>query len=341
MKDLQTTPAGSDQKLLVVSGLVRHFRQRRGQLFETTKLVRAVDNISFYLNAGETLGLVGESGCGKSTAGRLAVGMDLPTEGSVLFQGLDVVNLPIKEWRSMRRQLQMIFQDPAGALDPRMTAIRQIGEPLEIHGIGTEEERKQTVEEICEAVGLTEATKYRFPHELSGGQQQRVVIARALVLKPKLIVCDEPISALDVSIQAQVVNLLADLRQKYGLAYLFISHDLKVIRHISDRIAVMYLGEIVESGDREALFSRPLHPYTQALISAVPIPDPMRHSKRTILKGDPPSPIGPPSGCRFHTRCPIARPVCAEKKPELRSAPNHHSAACHFAEFNTDQKEST
>ena len=341
MNDLQTTPAGSDDKLLVVSGLVRHFRQRRGHLFETIKLVRAVDNISFYLNAGETLGLVGESGCGKSTVGRLAIGMDLPTEGSVLFQGLDVATLPIKAWRSMRRQLQMIFQDPAGALDPRMTAIRQIGEPLEIHGIGTEEERKQTVEEICEAVGLTEATKYRFPHELSGGQQQRVVIARALVLKPKLIVCDEPISALDVSIQAQVVNLLADLRQKYGLAYLFISHDLKVIRHISDRIAVMYLGEIVESGGREALFGRPLHPYTQALISAVPIPDPMRHSERTILKGDPPSPIDPPSGCRFHTRCPIARPICAEKKPELRSASNHHSAACHFAEFEADKKEST
>lgn len=341
MNDLQTAPAGSDEKLLVVSGLVRHFRQRRGHLFETIKRVRAVDNISFYLNAGETLGLVGESGCGKSTVGRLAIGMDLPTAGSVLFQGLDMATLPIREWRSMRRQLQMIFQDPAGALDPRMTAIRQIGEPLEIHDIGTKEERKQTVEEICEAVGLTEATKYRFPHELSGGQQQRVVIARALVLKPKLIVCDEPISALDVSIQAQVVNLLSDLRQKYGLAYLFISHDLKVVRHISDRIAVMYLGEIVESGNREALFGRPLHPYTQALISAVPIPDPMRHSARTILKGDPPSPIDPPPGCRFHTRCPIARPVCAEKKPEFRSASNHHFAACHFAEFDAEKKEST
>jgi oligopeptide/dipeptide ABC transporter ATP-binding protein len=239
----------------------------------------------------------------------------------------------------MRRELQMVFQDPAGALDPRKSAIDQIREPLAIHGIGSRAERERIVGEICEAVGLPEATKTRFPHELSGGQQQRAVIARALILKPKLIVCDEPISALDVSIQAQVVNLLADLRKTFGLAYLFISHDLKVVRHISDRIAVMYLGEIVETGARDELFKTPLHPYTQALISAVPIPDPLRPSDRTILKGDPPSPIDPPSGCRFHTRCPVSRPNCAEIKPEIRSATRTHSVACHFAKINSEYKE--
>jgi oligopeptide transport system ATP-binding protein len=318
--------------ILTVDNLVRHFRKRRTHPFAKSSVIRAVDGISFELRKGETLGLVGESGCGKSTTGRLVLGIDEPTAGTVAFAGKPVSGMTAQEWRSLRRDMQMVFQDPLGALDPRMTAEEQIAEPLEIHEIGTKAERQAMVSEMLSAVGLPEPMKTRFPHELSGGQQQRVVIARALILKPRLIVCDEPVSALDVSVQAQVVNLLAELQQKFDLTYLFISHDLKVVRHLSHRVAVMYLGEIVEAGKRDPLFDSPLHPYTQALMSAVPVPDPDITPNRIILSGDPPSPVDPPSGCRFHTRCPYAESICAERKPELKEAEQGQWVACHIAD---------
>jgi oligopeptide transport system ATP-binding protein len=316
--------------LLSVRQLVRHFRRRRAHPFDRPDVVRAVDGIDFELAHGETLSIVGESGCGKTTTGRLVLGIDDPTSGSVFFEGKDVSRLPDAEWRALRLDLQMIFQDPMGALDPRMTAEQQIREPLEIHDIGSEEERDRKVTEVLEAVSLPDAMRTRYPHELSGGQQQRVVIARALILEPKLVVCDEPISALDVSVQAQVVNLLANLQKERGISYLFISHDLKVVRFVSHRVAVMYLGEIVEIGTRDTLFNEPLHPYTQALISAIPVPDPDAKKDRIILAGDPPSPVSPPSGCRFHTRCPYAQPLCAETIPELLSAKGDRKVACHL-----------
>ena len=319
-----------DNALVSVKDLVRHFRKRRRVLFSAQQIVRAVDGVSFDMRSGETLGLVGESGCGKSTVGRLVLGIDQATSGDVRFQGRDIGKLPAEEQRTLSREMQMIFQDPLGALDPRMDVQSQIREPLDIHGIGLPQERAEQVDQMLEAVSLPQETKTRYPHELSGGQQQRVVVARALILRPKLLVCDEPVSAVDVSIQAQVLNLLTDLRSKFNLTYLFISHDLKVVRHISNRVAVMYLGKIVETGERKTIFDNPLHPYTQALISAIPVPDPSSQHQRVLLKGEPPSPLNPPVGCRFHTRCPYAQKECREQEPELKPAGSSREVACHL-----------
>ena len=320
--------------LLRVENLVKHFPIMRGIFQKQVGAVRAVDDVSFEVKRGETLGLVGESGCGKSTTGRAVLQLHRPTSGSVYYDGVDLVKLKGEELRKMRRKIQMIFQDPYASLNPRMTVGEIIREPLLVHNVATEADANDRVKQLLELVRLNPSFATRYPHEFSGGQRQRIGIARALALQPSFIVCDEPISALDVSIQAQVVNLLEELQDKFGLTYLFIAHDLSMVRHISDRVAVMYLGVVVEMATRDELFKNPLHPYTQALLSAVPIPDPVKEStrKRTILVGDVPSPANPPSGCRFRTRCPIAEPICAEKRPEFREVKPGHFAACFFAE---------
>ena len=328
----QTALAGVPALILEVEDLARYFRLKRRGLFGARETVKAVDGVSFTLKEGETLGLVGESGCGKSTTGRLVLGILPPTAGKVCFSGKDLAQLEDDDWRAVRLDLQMIFQDALSALDPRMTVATQVREPLDIHEVGRMEERNRRVQEMLDAVVLPGGLAHRYPHELSGGQQQRVVIARALILEPRLIVCDEPVSALDVSVQAQVVNLLAELQRRFNVAYLFISHDLSVVRHISHRIGVMYLGRIVEEGKRDDLFDRPRHPYTRALLSAIPVPDPKVKRERLILEGDPPSAIAPPSGCRFHTRCPFAEPVCSERTPELKPVGAYHRVACHLVE---------
>jgi oligopeptide/dipeptide ABC transporter ATP-binding protein len=316
--------------LLEVQGLRRHFILERRGLWRRPARLRAVDDVSFRVYPGETLGLVGESGCGKSTVGRLVLGLERPDTGSIAFEGRSVVGQSRREWRSMRRSAQMVFQDPLSSLDPRIDLGRQIVEPLQIHGIGDDASQAERLQRVLAAVGLAQELTRRYPHEISGGQQQRVVIARALILEPKLMVCDEPVSALDVSVQAQVVNLLARVQREQHIAYLFISHDLKVVRHISHRVAVMYLGQLVEVAERDALFREPLHPYTQALIAAVPIPDPTRRGRRVLLQGDPPSPIDPPAGCRFHTRCPHAQPICSEREPSLEAVTETRWVACHL-----------
>ena len=305
------------QPLLRAERLVKHF-----------KAVRAVDDISFELYPGETLALVGESGCGKSTAGRLALRLIEPTSGKIWFDGRDLLGLAEREVRSLRREMQMIFQDPYGSLNPRMTVGDMLAEPLALHGLakGRESER---VAELLRLVGLAPEHARRYAHEFSGGQRQRIGIARAVAVEPRLIVCDEPVSALDVSIQAQVINLLQDLQRRFGLAYLFIAHDLAVVKHIATRVAVMYLGKIVELADKRALFAEPRHPYTHALLSAIPIPDPSLKRERLVLQGDVPSPQRPPQGCRFHTRCPHARERCRQEEPPLASAEGH-CVACHF-----------
>jgi len=320
--------------LLRVNELVKHFPIMRGFIQKQVGAVRAVDGVSFDVKRGETLGLVGESGCGKSTTGRSILQLYRPTSGEVVFDGVDLVQLKGEDLRKMRRKMQMIFQDPYASLNPRMTVGEIVGEPLLVHNLATEKEANERVKQLLELVNLNASFATRYPHEFSGGQRQRIGVARALALQPSFIVCDEPISALDVSIQAQVVNLLEELQEKFNLTYLFIAHDLSMVRHISDRVAVMYLGVIVELTSRDELYSKPLHPYAQALLSAVPIPDPVAEStrRRTILEGDVPSPAHPPSGCRFRTRCPIAEEICAEKRPEFREIIPGHFVACFFAE---------
>ncbi len=322
-----------NEVLLSVRDLNKHFPIKSGIIFKKSKAyVHAVDGVSFDIYKGETLGLVGESGCGKSTTGRTILQLYKPTSGSVMFEGKDLASLSGSEMRMVRKDLQMIFQDPYASLNPRMTVGQIIGEPMEIHNTYRGESQKNRVQELLKLVGLNPAFINRYPHEFSGGQRQRIGIARALALEPKLIVCDEPISALDVSIQAQVVNLLEDLQREMGLTYLFIAHDLSMVRHISNRIAVMYLGIIIELAERNELYKNPLHPYSQALLSAVPYPDPEieENRKRIILEGDVPSPVNPPSGCRFRTRCRYAMDICAKERPEFREVKPGHFVACHL-----------
>lgn len=321
-----------DHVLVEVRGLKKYFPITQGIILQRKVAdVKAVDGLDFTIQRGETLGLVGESGCGKSTTGRTILQLYRPTAGDVYFQGKDLAKLQGEELRKMRRHMQMIFQDPYASLNPRMTVGDIIGEPLEVHNIAKGKERKERVQELLQIVGLNPYFINRYPHEFSGGQRQRIGVARALAVNPDFIVCDEPISALDVSIQAQIINLLEELQQKFNLTYLFIAHDLSVVRHISDRVAVMYLGKIVELTDRTSLYSNPLHPYTKALLSAVPIPDPVVEEKREriILVGYVPSPVNPPSGCRFHTRCPLAIDICKRVDPEFRDVGNNHWVACH------------
>jgi oligopeptide transport system ATP-binding protein len=324
----------SDNVLLHVDKLVKYFPIMRGIVFQKqVGAVHAVDGVSFDIHRGETLGLVGESGCGKSTTGRAILQLQKPTSGHVIFEDVDLTLLKPTELRKMRRKMQMIFQDPYASLNPRMTIGEIIGEPLRLHGLADRKESNEQVVELLKLVGMNPTYANRYPHEFSGGQRQRVGVARSLSLKPSLIVCDEPISALDVSIQAQVVNLLEDLQQQFNLTYLFIAHDLSMVRHISNRVAVMYLGWVIELTSCDELYKHPLHPYTQALLSAVPIPDPEAEEsrKRIILEGDVPSPVNPPSGCRFRTRCPLAAKICKEQVPEYREISSGHFVACHFA----------
>jgi oligopeptide transport system ATP-binding protein len=324
---------GHGEALLEVINLKMHFPITRGLLLQrNVGWIRAVDDVSLTVRRGETLGLVGESGCGKTTVGRTILQLYRPTAGRVLFRGQDLARMGGEEIRRVRRHVQMIFQDPYASLNPRMTVADIVGEPLRVHGVGSGSERLKRVRELLELVGLSAAFVRRYPHEFSGGQRQRIGIARALALNPSFVVCDEPISALDVSIQAQIVNLLERLQEEMDLTYLFIAHDLSVVRHISDRVAVMYLGKIVEIADWRAIYEAPLHPYTRALLSAVPVPDPIveRQRERIILTGDVPSPIDPPSGCNFHPRCPYAQPVCAAEEPKLAEVRPGQAAACHF-----------
>jgi oligopeptide transport system ATP-binding protein len=329
-------PLRDGEALLRVEGLVKHFPLTQGIVFKKTiGQVRAVDGVNFTLRSGETLGLVGESGCGKSTVSKLLMNLERPTAGSVFYKGTDITHLKGRELRRLRRNIQIIFQDPYSSLNPRMTVGDIVSEPWEIHpDVVAPKDRARRTRELLERVGLNPDFINRYPHQFSGGQRQRIGIARALALQPEIIICDEPVSALDVSVQAQVVNLLGELQQDFGLSYIFIAHDLSVVRHISDRVAVMYLGSLVEIGSEDDIYEKTAHPYTQALLSAVPVLDPAvrAHKKRIMLTGDVPSPANPPSGCRFRTRCWKAQDVCAEKAPELVDRGQGHPVACHFAE---------
>jgi len=320
----------AETPLLEVKHLKKHFPIKGGVFSKTIGYVYAVDDINFTLEKGETLGLVGESGCGKSTTGRTILRLIEPTDGAIYFEGQDITALDKSAMRALRREMQIIFQDPYASLNPRMTVGSIIGEPLEIHKIAKGSEKEERVASLLQKVGLRAEDMRKYPHEFSGGQRQRIGIARALALNPKLIVCDEPVSALDVSIQAQVINLLEDLQAEFGLSYLFIAHNLNVVEHISNRVAVMYLGQIVELASDEELYRNPQHPYTEALLSAVPIPDPTVKKKRIILEGDVPSPINPPRGCHFHTRCMYKDKICEEVEPEFKDIGGGHWVACHF-----------
>ena len=320
------------ENLLEVKNLVKHFPVRGGVFSRVRNYVKAVDGISFDVKPGETLGLVGESGCGKSTAGRSILRLIEPTSGEINFEGENICELSNEELRKRRRQMQIIFQDPYASLNPRMTIGSIVGEPLTIHNVAKGQERKDRVEQLLHRGGLRPEHIRRYPHEFSGGQRQRIGLARALALNPKLIIGDEPVSALDVSIQAQVINLLEDLQKDLGIAYVMIAHDLAVVQHVSDRIAVMYLGKIVELAEADELVSSPKHPYTEALLSAVPVPDPTVKTERILLKGDVPSPVDPPSGCRFHTRCPYKEDLCDQEDPPMLEMSPGHTVACHFSE---------
>jgi oligopeptide/dipeptide ABC transporter ATP-binding protein len=328
---MSETTTISVKPLLEVKNLVKYFPVRAGLLQRVKDYVRAVDNVSFFVREGETLGMVGESGCGKTTVGRTMLRLIEPTSGSVIFDKQDVFKLQGSELKAMRRNMQIIFQDPYASLDPRMPIGESVMEGLNIHGIGSRKERFDIMLDTLKKVGLEDYHARRYPHEFSGGQRQRIGIARALALRPKFIVCDEPVSALDVSIQSQVLNILKDLQQEFGLTYLFIAHNLSVVEHISNRVAVMYLGKMVELADRDELFRNPLHPYTKALMSAIPILDPLLKRDRIILKGDVPSPLNPPGGCRFHPRCSIAEEKCSQQEPEFREISPDHWAACWMA----------
>jgi oligopeptide/dipeptide ABC transporter ATP-binding protein len=319
-----------NENLLVVQDLVKYFPVRSGLLQRVVAWVKAVDKVSFTVKRGETLGLVGESGCGKTTVARTILRLIPATDGKVYFEGKDLFALGKDEMKALRRDMQIIFQDPFSSLDPRMPVGESIAEGLIVHGVDDKKGRSEVVIEMLNRVGLRRDHARRYPHEFSGGQRQRIGIARALALHPKLIICDEPVSALDVSVQAQVLNILQDLQRELGLTYVFIAHDLSVVEHISDRVAVMYVGKLVELAERETLYRNPLHPYSQALISAIPIANPKVKKERMILKGDVPSPLDPPPGCRFHTRCPIAVDVCSQEEPVFRQAEEGHWVACHL-----------
>ncbi|MCG7410296.1 ABC transporter ATP-binding protein [Paenibacillus sp. ACRRX] len=319
------------EPLLEVNHLKKYFPIQGGIMQRTVGHVRAVDDISFTLNKGEALGLVGESGCGKSTTGRTILRLLEKTEGTVKFKGTDLHELSRKELRAMRPKMQLVFQDPYSSLNPRINVGTAIGEALVDHGLVSKHEIRDRVKEILSICGLAPYHIDRYPHEFSGGQRQRIGIARALIMNPEFIVADEPVSALDVSIQAQIINLLSDLQEQKNLTYLFISHDLSVVEHLCNRIGVMYLGSMVEMAPREELFARPLHPYTKALLSAIPVPDPTRKSERIVLQGDIPSPANPPSGCKFHTRCPFAKEICKQQVPKYEEMASNHFVACHFA----------
>lgn len=318
--------------LLVVNNLVKYFPVRSGLLQRTTAWVKAVDKVSFAVKSGETLGMVGESGCGKTTVGRTILRLVEPTSGEITFEGRDLTTMSNRDLKPLRRDMQIIFQDPYASLNPRIPIGESVMEGLQIHNIGHPKERWEVAINMLKKVGLEEYHARRYPHEFSGGQRQRIGIARALALNPKFIVCDEPVSALDVSIQSQVLNILKDLQSEFGLTYLFIAHNLSVVEHISDRVAVMYLGKMVELTGRDTLYREPLHPYTRALLSAIPIPHPNVKRERTILKGDVPSPLNPPKGCRFHTRCPIAVEKCSQDEPEFKEVRPGHWVACWLAE---------